>query len=164
MNRLRTIVTCLVTLGTCGTAFPYYYDTGIITCVQPDSVEFRGREWGDELSSNGRTEDGYAFVWNRTDGYYYYAKLDSLGEFTSSGYKVGVDNPVANGIVKGLERSSERKAAIRASREQFLADSTWTDSTGTAAGKVTAAQVAPPPTITIGIILVEFDDVHPNVA
>jgi len=108
--------------------------------------------WGDELVANARTEDGFSFVQDR-DRYYYYAKLDDYGEFTASDFKVGIDDPVANGIVRGLERSPERKAQIQAARERFESGD------ADVAGKLVAIQTAPPANVTIGIILVEFSDI-----
>ena len=53
MNQLRMILTCLIIMSTCGAAFSYYFDTGIITFVQPNGVEFRGRQWGDDGPCQG---------------------------------------------------------------------------------------------------------------
>ena len=65
---------------------------------------------------HSRTQDGYEFVRAR-DGWYYYAELDACGDFASSGFSVGLDDPEENGIPKGLEWPPERRAQLQAAGE-----------------------------------------------
>ena len=97
------------------------------------------------------TEDGYEFV-ERLDRYYTYAKLDKRGDFAPRELRVGIDDPEKNAVVKGLRRSSQRRRELQESLELSESDGTR------AAGKRAAAQ-ALPSTITMGIVLLEFNDI-----
>ena len=137
----------------CGPLSAYTIDTGLIKFVQPNGVEFVGREWSEGYVVTRETEDGFKFLQDN-DRYYYYAELHQRGDFSPTQLKVGIDDPVRNNLSKNLDRSADREAeindALTRSRNPFAAG---------VAGKATAAQTAPPLDITIGIILVEFADV-----
>ncbi len=153
MNRIVLLIAVLVTvLLSGGLSFAYYLDTDFITVRQPNGVTFVGREWGDEFEFNSETEDGYKYKRDVVDGYFYYAELDSRGEFHKSGFKVEIDDPVENGIEKHLKRSSQRKKEIEAEKRRrgFLPT--------IGAAKVSKTLGAPPE-VTQGIVLVEFTDV-----
>ena len=83
---------------------------------QPDGTTFTAHSVGDEVAGSMFTGDGYAFVYNHSDGYYYYAELDAQGEYRASAAKVGIDDPATYGIPKNLQRSAARKAEIQAER------------------------------------------------
>jgi len=57
------------------------------------------------------------FLMVGTDEYYYYAILDTNGEFAPSIQKVGIDPPLSESY--NLERSPSRLAEIEAERELF---------------------------------------------
>lgn len=103
-------------LGTAAALQAVPVDTGYIEWTQPDSTTFIGRAFGDEFTMDFETLNGYKFVNDLYDGYSYYAVLDQRGEFTRSPARVGRNDPQAFGIVPGLQRSSERLAAIEAER------------------------------------------------
>lgn len=54
------------------------------------------------------TEDGYTFVKEYSDGYYYYAELGVDGDYIPSRYRVGIDDPERSGIQLHLRRSPEK--------------------------------------------------------
>ena len=92
--------------------------------TQPDGTTFTAHIVSDEVSGSMFTGDGYAFVYNDTDGYSYYAELDAQGNYRASAAKVGIDDPATYGIPKNLQRSAARKAAIQAERiaRGFISD------------------------------------------
>ena len=96
--------------------FSSYRDTGFITWSQPDGTEFIARSWGDEFFYWMETNDGYRII-ETSDGWYYYATLDTYGEFTSTSSRVGIDPPLPGSYQ--LERSAERIAEIEALREEI---------------------------------------------
>jgi len=96
--------------------FSVYIDSGYTTFIQPNGVEFIGRKWGDEFFHWLETEDGYRFN-KYIDGYYYYAVLNDVGDFTPSQNKVGIDL-LLNTSFK-LERSPQRKIEINNKISQF---------------------------------------------
>ena len=152
MNTLRVALVGIVlemALGI-GVAYAYYLDTGTIEFTQPNGTTFTGRQWGDNFSRNSVTEDGYRFIENSDDRYFYFAKHDSGGDFRATRFKVGIDDPTAYGIRKNLNRSLERQEEIAKARDEF-----W-GQTPAGAGKALSEPASP---ITIAIILVEFDDV-----
>ena len=53
---------------------------------QPNGLEFIGRWYGDEFFNWTETEEGYTFVKNYDDGYYYYAVLGSDGDYGVNPY------------------------------------------------------------------------------
>lgn len=98
------ILALLVT--TSSSASPF--DGGMIEYTQPcDTVKFDAHLWGDEFIYWFMTDDEYEIIQGE-DGYYYYAVLDSIGEYTVSVYKVGIDNPSQHGIYTNLQRSTSR--------------------------------------------------------
>ena len=58
--------------------------------TQPDGTVFGGHMFGDEIEINWVTADGYEFVYNHQDGYFYYAELNSQGGYRASSAKVGM--------------------------------------------------------------------------
>ena len=97
------------------TGFAVNIDTGWVKREQPDGTFFIGKEWGDEFGMKYETYDGYRYVYNFKTKSYHFAKLNERGGYTSSPWKVGIDNPISNGIVKYLERSPERQAEMNLS-------------------------------------------------
>ena len=86
MNTLRVALVGIVlemALGI-GVAYAYYLDTGTIEFTQPNGTTFTGRQWGDNFSRNSVTEDGYRFIENSDDRYFYFAKHDSGGDFRAT--------------------------------------------------------------------------------
>ena len=93
-----------------------YIGTGAIEWTQPEGTTFIAKLWGDEFEHWMETDDGYRIV-KGSGKFYYYAQLDSSGEFTPSSYKVGIDVPLASAYQ--LDRSESRKAEIEAQIEIF---------------------------------------------
>jgi len=83
----------LLLLGASKLATSCPIDPAVREYTQLDGkTHFFAHAWGDEFLYNFETEDGYEIV-KATDGWYYYATLDSTGDYTSSHYKVGLDDP-----------------------------------------------------------------------
>src|SRR5574341_739271 len=120
------------------------------TFIQPNGVTFQGREFGNEFLIRMETmnPDGYVFVKNPTDGYFYYAILDSAtGDFKPSTYKVGIHTPLATSY--GLERDSSIILAAFAQSDSANRE-----------GSITALEDT---TLTLGVILVQFADTATNI-
>lgn len=96
------------------------FDTGFLTYTQPNDTTFQARYWGDEFEWHMETDAGYAIICNPTDNYYYYAVLNSNGDYAYSQLKVGIDSPT--GIPLHLDRSITKKAEIMEQVEQFMED------------------------------------------
>ena len=152
MKRVYKVWVSLSVIAACATASAYTIDTGLIAFVQPNGAEFKGRQWSEGYAVNSRTEDGFEFI-KDPGGHYYYARLGAQGDFVSSGVKVGIDDPYAHGIPKGLMRTAPRRAEIQDAFQRSA------NGNRKAAGKLATTQVAPPSTITLGIVLVEFSDI-----
>lgn len=78
-----------------------------------------------------------------SDGWYYYAVLDSRGEYTPSSQRVSVDTPPEES--SHLDRAPDRKATLDSTHQSF-------------AQKVEEATVDPQHRYKIGLVLVEFSD------
>ncbi|NHZ86758.1 MAG: hypothetical protein GWP19_12930, partial [Planctomycetia bacterium] len=113
---MKYLTTAILLIVLTNKMYADYYDTGMIEWSQPNGIIFIGKGWGDEFAFQYETNTGYRFVLN-TDGYYYYAILDSVGEFTASENKVNIDSPLA--FSYKLERSAIRKTEIEAEIEAF---------------------------------------------
>jgi M6 family metalloprotease-like protein len=100
---MKNIFLSIVLLST--TLYGSYRDSKMITWKQPNGTTFIARQWGDEFIDQIETNSGYRIV-KSSDGYYYYAVLDSRGEFTPSNKKVGIDQ--ALGLSYKLERGAAR--------------------------------------------------------
>jgi M6 family metalloprotease-like protein len=116
---------------------------------QPNGLQFVGKWYGDEFFCRTETEDGYTFVKNYTDNYYYYAILGSDGDYAPSTYKVGIDDPILMGGPKHLMPSPEKMAEYDQEREEFEESLTPIDMNTT------------PDIVKLGIILIQFFD-HPT--
>lgn len=92
------------------------FDTGFITHKQPDGTEFIARYWGDEYIWHMETENGYRIA-TGNGGWYYYAKLDTQGEYIPSDNKVAIDKPLESSLY--LERSKERISQILDNRKMI---------------------------------------------
>lgn len=153
MKHLGKVITTVLTFALFGSLWATNVDTGWIKYTQPNGVTFTGRTWGNEFEHFRETKDGYRFVLNPDDNYYYYARLGAKGDYEASPFKVAIDVP--QGIPKGLERSVARRAAIAEQRTQFEQE-------------VQAVQLGSPSaplsaTFTLKVLLVEFQDVkHRN--
>lgn len=134
-------------------------DTGWIDFVQPNGVKFIGRTWGDEFEHFNETKDGYRFVLSYENKYYYYAILNSKGDFTVSHLKVGIDNPATFNIPKNLERTGETRYLIDLRREQFNEEMKRIRLSRSKKSLGKRNQTQAVTTIEIAAILVEFDDV-----
>lgn len=148
MKTIRVLITTAVMLAFSTAVWATNVDTGWKKYTQPNGVTFIGREWGDEFEYFWETQDGYRFVKNYNDGYYYYARLNAAGDYSPSQFKVAIDAP--RGITKQLERSAERNAFIAQQRAQFEAS-------------LAAVQAGSPEqplmaTYTLKLLLVEFQD------
>ncbi len=103
MKHLGKVINAVLTFALFGSLWATNVDTGWIKYTQPNGVTFIGRTWGNEFEHFRETKDGYRFVLNPDDGYYYYARLGAKGDYEASPLKVAIDVP--QGIPKGLERS-----------------------------------------------------------
>ena len=109
----------LLLLGASKLATSCPIDPAVREYTQLDGkTHFFAHAWGDEFLYNFETEDGYEIV-KATDGWYYYATLDSTGDYTSSHYKVGLDDPSHQFIPKHLKRSPQRMEEINKSIQDF---------------------------------------------
>jgi len=150
MKKLRCAIVAVATLLWLTSLWATYVDTGWIKYTQPNGVTFVGRAYGDEFEFFLETEDGYQFLPNDQDGYYYYAKLNSKGDYEFSKFKVAIDGPKE--IPKHLERSSKMKAFIAEQRAKFE-----DQLTSVQLGASAEAPVAT--TYTLKLLLVEFQDI-----
>ncbi|MEA3287028.1 MAG: hypothetical protein U9Q77_06600 [Candidatus Marinimicrobia bacterium] len=85
-----------------------------------------------------------------SDGFYYYAVLNSSGEFSPSNEKVGLSKPLATSY--HLERSPQRLLEIQEAKEEFRLQMLLQKEEYLQNGFLTEGELA------IGIILVYFDD------
>ncbi|MFQ5605105.1 MAG: immune inhibitor A domain-containing protein [bacterium] len=153
MKTLRFVITLACALMLSAALFATGVNTSWITFTQPDGTTFMGRTVGDEFESFSETQDGYRFVRNYENKYYYYAVLANPGDYTPSRFRVGIDKP--EGIPRHLERTAERKRVLAAKRARFERelDVVRADT------RAMAASV----TYTLKVLLVEFQDVkHRN--
>ena len=111
MRKQFYVFTLLIVLASSVQAFVYDEWQSI---TQPDGTTFTAHVFGDEISGNQFTADGYAFVYNASDGYYYYAELDAQGDYRASAAKVGIDDPASFGIPVNLQRGAARLAEFKA--------------------------------------------------
>ena len=93
--------------------------------TQPDGTTFTAHIVSDEVAGSMFTGDGYAFVYNDTDGYSYYAELDAQGEYpqgyvldeqgyirnaqgdyVASSYRVGIDDPPGYNLPTAVQERS----------------------------------------------------------
>lgn len=149
MNKL--IVTLLMIVAASTVVYGVYHDTGMIEWTQPNGVMFMGRGWGDEFAYQYETEDGYRFV-RSDDGYYYYATLNSDGDFAASSSKVGIDPPLSSSYK--LERSSNRLVEIDIEREAFHLQIETNR-----AAYFQKRELSVPTSYHIGVLLVDFSNV-----
>ncbi len=79
--------------------------------TQPNgTTTFLASSWGRYTLTEYETDDGYTIIQSPSDGYWYYAVLDSEGEYEPSNAKVGIDNPP---VAPHLRRSPQRIAILR---------------------------------------------------
>jgi M6 family metalloprotease-like protein len=149
MKTFSALLTTTILFCVCIT-FAAPFDTGVITWTQPNGITFVGRTWGDEFFNWSETIDGYRYVMGNS-GWYYYATLDSRGEFASTQFRVGIDSPPPTSYK--LERTQARIDAIRQLIEELHGNHVPKTSPG---GFQTLSQ---PVTKRIAVILVEFADV-----
>ena len=145
--------TVLVLLTTNVLAAPF--DTGFIEWTQPSGTPFIARVWGDEFFSWMETQDGYRVV-RGSGGWYYYAMLDAEGDFTATQLRVAVD--VAPAGSYKLERSQEAIATIRNRIVEFSRQIEWRHQYFMEKQAI-ARTLGQPVRDTLGVILVEFQDV-----
>ncbi len=130
-------------------------DTGWIEWKQPNGVTFIGRSWGiDEFEGYMETQSGYRFV-QGIDGYYYYAILDTNGEYTASANKIGIDAPKTESL--HLERSASRMAQIQAMRDAFN-EQIEQNALEFAQRQAVAKAEGRAEVYKVGVLLVEFSD------
>jgi len=131
------------------------FDTGFIQWSQPNGRTFVARFRGDEFQHWMETQDGYR-VTRGVGEWYYYATLDARGEFTPTELRVGVDQAPSSAYK--LERSETRLAEIQQRIGEFNAQVALNHQRFMQ--RQAAAKAAGVPMIeSLGVILVEFDDV-----
>lgn len=77
--------------------------------VQPDGTEVSLRVRGDEHFHWTEDKAGYTVIYNK--GWFEYARVNPQGRLVPTGLKVGLNNPRANGLSKGLLPSAVQRAA-----------------------------------------------------
>ncbi len=119
--------------------------------TQPNkTTTFMAVQWGLSFLMEYETEDGYTIIQSPSDGYWYYAELDSEGEYAPSTEQVGIDEPT---VAKHLRRSPARIAQLQAEvgdirRGQKTFAERWRDMWARGYNK----------TLHVAVLLVEFDD------
>lgn len=68
------------------------FDTDFVTWTQPNGVTFTARLWGDEFQYWFETQTGHRII-QESNNWYYYANLNSDGEYTPTTLRVGIDSP-----------------------------------------------------------------------
>ena len=68
--------------------------------IQPDGTPISLRVRGDEHFNWAEDLDGYTVI--RTRGWYEYARLDAQGRLAPTGIKVGLNDPEAFGLSRGI--------------------------------------------------------------
>lgn len=126
-------------------------DYGYSRYYQPNGVSFIGHHFADEHAHYYQAEDDYFFVRNSTDGYYYYVRLDAQGNILPSLFKVKIDDPVKNGVVRYPFLSPDWIARIN--RNRGVKYNTFKSRT--------TSQILSLPNY-LQVILVEFSDVKNN--
>ncbi|MBA4313215.1 MAG: hypothetical protein C0417_11360 [Chlorobiaceae bacterium] len=162
MKQLTFFSALVVTIICCvGITIAAPFDTDFVTWHQPNGVTFIARLWGDEFFSWFETQDGYR-IYRSADGWYYYAKLDAIGEYTASTSRVGIEPPLASSYK--LERSASRIAQINQRIYEF--NHAYQSNTLPKRQTPDGLMSAIPETLKLGVILVEFQDTlhyNPNV-
>lgn len=137
-------------------AFAGPIDTGFKGWAQPDGTRFTARLWGDEFEWRMETQDGYRIIWT-SDDWYYYATLDTKGEYAPTASRVGIDVPPAASYQ--LERSAERGAEIQR-RWQSFDESIQRNEEWFAQRQGEAHSLGQSVVLRLGVIVVEFQDVR----
>jgi M6 family metalloprotease-like protein len=148
----------------------------VIQFTQPGGrvIELHGR--GDEFYAVFETLDGFTVVFDEARLAYCYAKAAADGTLVSSGLEVGVEDPAASGLAKGLRMSGDaRKRQVIARWQRWEAgmqlEQAWAErkaalrqfeSDGGADGSGNV-KLAPPGFTTTGVkvgltLLVDFSD------
>jgi len=143
----RQIIAVLVALA-CAVAFASIVqavpDDGTLRpFMQPDSSVFLGKGFGDEFIHRFETEDGYTFVKDYADHWYYYAQVDGRGDLVPTEWRVGTVDPQEKGIPQYLDFTDPKRAELLALRDSVN------------------AQRTPEPlyeNVSLGVILIEFPD------
>lgn len=130
--------------------FAGFYYSGMTEFSQPNAVTFQACRWGDEFSWEQETDAGYTIIQNRSDGYWYYAVLDSTGDYIPGNLKVAIDAP--NGVPLHLRRTEPILSAIQEAVEtndiNLEEQRAWYED----------HHLAPYNELHLGVILVEFLD------
>lgn len=108
MNKILIIILCILPL----TAFAALLENIPSPVVQPDGTVLNLLASGDEFANRLHDANGYTIIQSTTDGFFYYATLQS-GEPAPSQYLVGSVDPSTTGIQKHINIS---KAAYDAKR------------------------------------------------
>jgi len=144
--RKHIIISTLIYLSISSSLVARWIDTGFIKWEQPNGEEFVARHWGDEWISWMETEDGYRII-ESPNGWFHYAKLDRIGEFTPSQAMVSIDNPPSKS--KGLKRTQARIRKIETERQAFYLSLQQQNSLTELSGSF-------PRTLKLGVVLLDF--------
>ncbi|MBC8484486.1 MAG: hypothetical protein H8D45_00390, partial [Bacteroidetes bacterium] len=159
MKKIKLFIV-VVLLASSLISFANNIDTGWLTFVQPNGVEFVGKGWGDEFEFYWETKGGYRFLKNYETDFWCYAVISSDGSFKSSNYAVGIIDPSLVGIEKKLQLSKEFKNVVKERRmrfEQHLEEMRNNINSTDGLFKASATR-----TVSVDLLLVEFDDVENN--
>lgn len=116
---------------------------------QPDGTVFTARQWGDEHGHGWETTEGHSIVKDTTDGWWYYAVLNSIGpDIVASSVQVGKSAPPAH-INKHLrpKRTPVRKRPLNAAN---------------ASGTTNTLPISSIGTNDLLVLLVNFSDTTPK--
>jgi len=140
---LTFIATFLLVCVTIPPAFAISANPNAFDEFQPDGTEVRMRVRGDEHFNWTEDMQGYTILHHK--GWYEYARLNPQGKLVPSGLKVGLSNPKAYGLSKGLLPSASNRAS-----------SAKTSPNGSGAGAPQG--VAPQGTIRNLVVLLQFSN------
>lgn len=99
-------ITCIVILAGTELAYSAYLRDVKVEVTQPNGEVIECYASGDEFYNWLHDENGYTIIQNQTDGYYYYAVLQS-GNIVASSYKIGTIDPRSTNLVPNVKISAE---------------------------------------------------------
>jgi M6 family metalloprotease-like protein len=123
------------------------------TLIQPDGVQFKARQWGDEWNHGWETLDGYSIARDASSGSWRFVTIQAEGELITTDVLVGSNKQPPSGIQKHL-----RPAGLALNRiKQRKASSLSRELTPGAPEEINRV-VPPTGAANIPVILVNFSD------
>ena len=120
--RLLLIVFSIAFCTTAVMAFEYVVKAEPWLHTQPNkTTTFMAVMWGHSFMMEYETDDGYTIIQSSDDGYWYYAELDTYGEYTPSTEKVGIgDAPSGTHLRRSPARMAELEAYVDGVRQDAM--------------------------------------------